>query len=169
MKDISEIVKQVLTPMFYKETQLGRSLGKKDKEFKNALKNALFISINKLREKADNGTLKNEEIRKEIKELSEKTGVTIGQSQKVINVYLKYYCILTNKPEEIIRELDCPLDSGIINKFGKGYEKLIRLKDMGFNSYVEFQNRLEKEGNGIRLKPDIEIYDKKRIKEFLDI
>jgi len=165
MRNISEIVKQVLIPMFYKESQVARSLRKKDKEFNNAL----FISINKLRGKADNNTLKNEDIRNEIAKLSEKTGASIGQSQKVVNVYLKYYCILINKPEEIIRELDCPLDSGIISKFGKGYEKMIRLRDMDFNRYVEFQNRLEQEGNGIRLKPDIETYDERRIKKFLGI
>jgi hypothetical protein len=84
-----------------------------------------------------------------------------------INVYLKYYCILTNKPEEIIRELDCPLDSGIIKKFGERFEKIATLGDINFNLYMKFQNHLEKEGNGVRLKPDIEIYDKKRIKEFL--
>jgi hypothetical protein len=165
MKDDLEIVKQVLVPMFCKEAQLGRSLRRKDKEFNNAL----FASINRLREKADNGVLKNDDVRNEINELSQKFGVSVGQSQKAINVYLKYYCILTNKPEEIIKELDCPLDSGIISEFGRGHEKKIRLKNMGLESYLEFQNRLEKKGNGIRLKPDIEIYDKKRIKEFLGL
>ena len=55
MEDTSEIVKQVLIPMFYKEAQLGRSLRRKYKEFNKAL----FASINRLREKADNETLKN--------------------------------------------------------------------------------------------------------------
>jgi histone H3/H4 len=152
----------------FQRIQVDRSLKGKSKEFKQAFKRALFSAINRLRKKADRKTLKNEDIRKEIKELARKTGASVGQSQKGINVYLKYYCILTNKPKKIIRELDCPLDSTIISKFGKGQEK-IRLKDMRFTSYMKFQNRLEKEGNGIRLKPDIEIYDKKRIKKFLGV
>jgi hypothetical protein len=167
MSNIPEIVRQVLIPMFSKESQVGRSLKGKSKKFKQAFNRVLFNAIGKLRKKVDRGTLKNEDIRREIKELAKKTGTSVGQSQKAINVYLKYYCILTNKPIEIIRELDCPIDRAIISKFGKGKEKMIRLKNMDFKSYLELQNRLEKEGNGIRLKPDIEIYDKKRIKEFL--
>jgi len=39
-----------------------------------------------------------------------KTGLAVGLCQKVINVYLKYYCILKNK-RKLLEELDCPLGS----------------------------------------------------------
>lgn len=162
MKDISEIVKQVLVPMFCKESQLDRSLGGKDKK----VNKALLISIKKLRNKADKGTLKNRDIRKGIAQLSEKTKASAGQSQKVINVYLKYYCVLTNKPQRIIRELDCPLDGKIMSKFGEKGLRKIPLKRMGFETYVAWQNHLEKEGKGFRLKSDIETYDKERLNSF---
>ena len=36
-----------------------------------------------------------------------------------------------------------------------------------FDDYVAWQNHLEKIGEGIRLKPDIETYDNERIERFL--
>jgi hypothetical protein len=154
---VMEMVRQVLVPMFYKESQIGRSLNRGKRKFKKAL----FDSIAKLRKKADNGTLRNVDIRREIKKLSQKTKKSIGQSQKVINVYLKYYCVLTGKPLKIIRELDCPLDSRILSKFESRKLRLKSLED--FKVYKKIQKNIEKEGKGIRLMPDIKIYDERRI------
>ena len=63
--------------------------------------------------KIDSNSIASSDIRNAIKELSEKSGVSIGAAQKPINVYLKFYCAIQNKREEILRELDCPIDSRI--------------------------------------------------------
>jgi hypothetical protein len=164
-QDFFEIVKQVLIPMFYKEDQLGRSLRENNKRFKVELSNAIL----QLARLADEKRLKNKDIRTTIKEVSRKSGVSIGQAQKTINVYLKYYCILTKKPIEIIKELDCPLDSMIMTKFKSKALNLKKasLKGMtDFDTYIAWQNHLEQVGNGLRLKADIETYDKERLKQF---
>lgn len=161
--EFSKTIKEVLIPMFYKESQIGRSVGKNNIKFKRKL----FDTIIKLIVKADNLKLENKHIRNAIKNLSEETDVSIGQAQKVINVYLKYYCILTDKPSYIIKELDCPLDSKIMSGFDKNKPKNYRLKNFkNFNDYVSWQNYLEFKGNGIRLKADIIAYDKERINSF---
>ena len=165
IEDFFEIVKQVLIPIFYKEDQLGRSLRENNKKFKIELSN----SILELAKLSDENRLKNKDIRTKIKEVSKKSGVSIGQAQKTINVYLKYYCILTKKPIETIEELDCPLDSMIMSKFKSKILNLkkVSLKKMNdFNTYVAWQNRLEQAGNGLRLGVDIETYDKERLKQF---
>jgi hypothetical protein len=158
-----EIVRTVLIPMFYKEAQLGRSLRANNIAFKKQV----VTSCIELANKADKGTLKNEDIRKEIKIISTNTKATIGQTQKIINVYLKYYCILTKKPLELIKELDCPLDSQSMKANIYAGLTIYKLKNFNnFDEYVNWQNHLESKGNGIRLSPDIEAYDKKRIEKF---
>lgn len=163
MEDYFEIVRQVLIPMFFKEAQLGRSL----REDKPEMKKQVFDACLDLANKADNGTLRNEDVRNKIVEISKNTKCSIGQTQKIINVYLKYYCILTRKPHEIIKELDCPLDSQIMSKYKTPYLTKMSLKEMTEISwYVAWQKRLELIGNGVRLIPDIKTYDKQRIEKF---
>lgn len=163
MSDFFEIVRQVLIPMFYKETQLGRSIRKSRPEFKKKL----FEATLELADKADNGILRNEDIQKKITALSNTTNVSIGQAQKVINVFLKYYCILTQKPDAIISELDCPLDSQIMSRFKtKGIKRTSLKKMTKIEDYIAWQNHLKKVGKGIRLRPDIQTYDKERIRLF---
>ena len=163
MGDFFEIVRQVLIPMFYKETQLGRSIRKNNLEFKKKL----FEETLELADKADKGTLKNEDIRKKIMEISSTTGVSVGQAQKVINVFLKYYCILTQKPDSIIEELDCPLDSQIMSRFKtKGLKRTSLRKMNKIKDYIAWQNHLKITGKGIRLRPDIQTYDKERLQIF---
>ena len=101
-----EIVKQVMIPAFYNESQMGRSLRSNNK----LVKKVLFETIMGLLKKVDNNTLRNHDIREGIKYVAQKADVSVGQSQKVINVYLKYYCIL-HGDEHLIKELDCPLGS----------------------------------------------------------
>jgi hypothetical protein len=80
---------------------------------------------------------------------------------------LKYYCILTRKPPEIIKELDCPLDSQIMTKYKTPYLTKTSLREMTEISwYVAWQKRLESIGDGVRLSPDIKTYDKQRIEKF---
>lgn len=174
--DYTETVKQVMVPMFYKEAQMGRSIGRGAQTFKREL----FNSIMTLRCKVDDGTLKNQNIRREIRELAKRTSVSVGQAQKVINVYLKYYCLLRDITNLIV-ELDCPVDSGIIKavlnqpsikgKHGpKSFANLhgaTRLKNIDYPTYIFLQERLENMGSGVRLQRDIQSYDKKRIENFL--
>jgi len=165
MEDYFEIVRQVLIPMFYKEAQLDRSLRVDNQE----LKKQVFNSCIELANKSDNGTLRNADIRNKIAEISKSANASIGQTQKIINVYLKYYCILTRKPLEIIKELDCPLDSQIMSKYKTQYLTKTSLRGMTeINLYVAWQKRLEIIGNGIRLSPDIRTYDARRIERFLE-
>ena len=165
MEDYFQIVRQVLIPMFYKEAQLGRSLRADNQE----MKKQVFNSCLELADQADIGTLKNEDIRNKIVEISKNAKCSIDQVQKIINVYLKYYCILTKKSPEIIKELDCPLDSQIMSKYqipGLWKYSLRELNDFG--RYVAWQKRLESIGNRIRLHPDIKTYDSQRIKLFFN-
>ncbi len=158
--DMKEDAKDILVASFYKETQVGRSIGSSNKQNKKInpkeFKRILLNSIKKLRKLVDNRTIKNLDIRKEIKDLSEKTGASVGQSQKVINVYLKFYCFFLDKPLEIIKELDCPLDSTTM-------EKKQKMKNVvSMDEYIEWQNKFEKKF-GIRLLRDWE-YDSNRMK-----
>ena len=163
MKEFFDIVRQVLIPMFYKEAQMGRSLRKKNLKFKEKL----FEASLELADKADKGTLRNEDIRKKIVAISSTTDVSIGQAQKVINVFLKYYCILTQKSEAIIEQLDCPLGSQIMSRFKtKGIRRTSLTKMNNITDYLVWQNHLKKIGKGIRLRPDIQAYDKERISLF---
>ena len=183
-----ETVKRVLVPMFYKESLVGLSIGKGNRAFKAEL----FNSILQLAEKVDNATLTNQDIREKIREIVKETNVSVGQAQKVINVYLKYYCILRDKAG-LIKELDCPIDEGIAELVWKGlsteekedlgnclglqeigaslnftfFKEITKLKNMDYRLYEILQEQLEKIGSGIRLKPDLEIYDKGRIEGFV--
>lgn len=183
-----EIVKQVMIPAFYNESQIGRSVRKKGKAFKKVL----FDTIMGLLSKVDDDILRNQDIREGIKYVAQKTGVSAGQSQKVINVYLKYYCILHGN-KRLIKELDCPLDSVImklvwskmteeeitaletaldLKKRGLSLNSVLffeitRLVNMWYGLYEIIQTKLEEIGDGYRLKPDLETYDKQRIDAFL--
>jgi hypothetical protein len=168
MLDLYESVKQVMVAAFYKEAQLDRSLIGVEESIQLKFRKELFQAIMELVEKTDNNTLKNGDIRNKIKLISEKTGCSIGQSQKVVNVYLKCYCLLTKKNQKIIEELDCPLDGQVMSKYKGNALKRTSLKNMrDFGSYLAWQEYLKKVGNGVRIRPDIETYDKIRIKRFL--
>lgn len=155
-----EDAKNILVASFYKETQVGRSIGSSNKDGKmfvdtKKFNRELLQAIIKLRTQVDNCSIKNSDIRNEIESLSEKTGVSIGQSQKVINVYLKFYCLLLDKPLEIIRELDCPLDSTTMDK----KQKMKNVKTM--EEYNAWQLKFE-DMFGLRLLRDTE-YDLNRM------
>jgi hypothetical protein len=187
-----EIVKQVLVPMFHKESQLGRSAKSNDDMAKLVFKKRLFDTILSLVEKVETGALTNIDVRSGIRRLAEEADVTAGQAQKVINVYLKYYCVLRDK-QSLIKELDCPIDSGIVKHVWKQltpedkvdienrlslaqhdvklnwifFSEITRLNELDFLTYELLQKRLEEMGNGIRLLVDFEIYDKERIAKYL--
>jgi len=115
--------------------------------------------IKNLIKKVDNNSLKNKDIRNSIKELSEKANVSIGASQKSINVYLKVYCILANKSDQIIEELDCPIDSFIMKE---NQIKKIPLKNIGIKDYEKIQKILEDKYKP-RLSADVKAWDDKKI------
>ena len=148
IEKMRENFKDIIVASFYKETQVNRSIHSSKRDGKeidvDKYKRLLLESIRRLRKLVDNSKLKNSDIRTEIKKLSEETKVSVGQSQKVINVYLKFYCLLKDCPIEIIKELDCPLDSTTM-------EKKQKMKNVfNMDEYIDWQNKFEKEF-GIRL------------------
>jgi len=165
--ELGEALKQSMIATTYKEAQLGRSLRYMSQQVQEKFKKELFRSIPKLVKKVDNGSLRNDEIRNEIKLVSKKSGCSAGQSQKAINVYLKVYCLFNSNPvKETIVELDCPLDSKIMSKYKTKNLKKKYLKDMNFEDYLAWQKHVEAVGVGIRIATDM-IYDKNRVNEFL--
>jgi len=186
--DYSDIVKQVLVATFHNESQLGRSMKELSLAIRTQFKKNLLNSIMRLLRGADNGTLNNDKIRLEIRRLADSNDVSVGQSQKVVNVYMKYYCIL-KEYTNLFRELDCPIDSGIAKAvwddlssdekedlrsllppnlpLGFSYSYFTKLKNIDYPIYEFLQSKLERMGNGIRLDPDIQTYDKRRIEDFL--
>ena len=160
IEKMKENFKDILVASFYKETQVGRSIHSSIRDGKNIdvnqFKLLLLNSIRKLRKLVDEGTIKNSDIREEINELAEKSGVSIGQSQKVINVYLKVYCLIKDSSLNIIKELDCPLDSTTMERKQK-MKNVLTMQD-----YINWQEKFEKEFE-IRLLRDNE-YDLNRIR-----
>jgi hypothetical protein len=129
-------------------------------EKKNFDKNAIDI-IKDLISKVDSNQIKNADIRDAIKKLSELSGFKdrVGSSQKVINVYLKYYCVVANKSEEIIKELDCPIDSRVRKEYRL---EDISIKNMTFNDYTNYQNVIEARYK-IRVIADVYAYDEIKV------
>ncbi|MGA3020735.1 MAG: hypothetical protein ABSD68_02185 [Candidatus Micrarchaeales archaeon] len=124
-------------------------------------KNAKHI-IKGLITKVDANTIKNADIRSAIKKLAKESGFNdkVGASQKVINVYLKYYCAIANKNRNIMKELDCPIDS-LIRSDNKKVPN-VNLKNMSYTDYVKSQNVLEGK-YGMRVIADIPSYDKRKL------
>ena len=110
-----------------------------------------------LTKKVDDNSIKNEDIRKAIIELR-KFCSSIGASQKVINVYLKFYCIISNKDDKILQELDCPIDSEVIKYYNL---KKIRLINLDLKEYKIMQEELRKR-EGMRIIAEIKAYDTKK-------
>ena len=157
---LKKLEKLVLIAAFDKESQLGRSFGikKRPKNFNHFLIKAILRLLNNI----DNDRIKNSDIRAEIYHLKEKTGCSIGQSQKVINVYLKFYCLWFDKPLKIIKELDCPLDSTTMEQ----QDTMRWLNDK--EKYVEYQESFLTKNKSIRILRDIE-YDEERLITYLKI
>jgi len=121
--------------------------------------NAKLI-IKELIAKVDTDVIKNQDIRESIKKLAKESGFNdkIGASQKVINVYLKYYCAVANKNQNVMKELDCPIDS-LVRRDNRLPN--ISIKEMIFEDYVKDQNILE-ENYAMRVMADIPAYDKRK-------
>lgn len=155
-----EYAKNILVASFIKETQIPRSIQSSKSDGKKIdikkFNKELLHSIKELRKLVDSEQIKNHHIRNEIEQLSKKTNVSIGQAQKVINVYLKFYCLIIGGTLETIKELDCPLDSTTM-------EKRQRMKNiLTMSEYIKWQDKFESEYK-IRLFRDEE-YDLNRLR-----
>lgn len=155
-KENRDKVKFSLLTLFCNATQIYRRTIPKEKKEKYCRE--VKEIIKHLIEKSDNNSLRNEDIRSSIKELSVNAEISIGASQKAINVYLKYYCIVSNKNEDVLKELDCPIDSKVI---AKNKLERINLKDLNLKYYEQMQEALKKK-HGIRILADIEAYDSEK-------
>jgi len=165
MLNLKEILIDTMIASFYKETQLGRSLRNINKKQILLFKRKLKREIHSLIKKVDSNSLKNKDIRNSIKKLAKLKNISIGQSQKIINVYLKVYCILLEK--NLIFELDCPLDSKVMKKLKTKELRRTSLKKLNkFEVYEKWQEHIKEKGMGIRLNVDMKIYDKERINSF---
>ena len=157
IKRMINVEKDVLIPELAKASQVGRSLCF-DLENKKKFNKILMESIQRLRKLVDRKKITNNKIRREILNISGKTGASIGQAQKTVNVYLKVYCMIREESDDIMRELDCPLDSTIM----KGKPTMRGLKNV--EEYIEWQKKFEGGGKA-RILGDLK-YDFKRLKEF---
>lgn len=149
--------KKVFLAIIIKETMVDRSLGSTgfSKSKREKFKQAIEVAVNKLTDSVDRNKIKNRDIRKQIMLVCKKTGASVGQAQKVINTYLKFYCFISDK-RKALKELDCPLDSTTMNRKQK-------MKDVKKKDYGRYQEAFEAK-HGLRILEDLE-YDRKRIKE----
>lgn len=146
---------------FNRASQLDRSISKNSNEPKSGFRKALVKTCLALIKEMDDKTLSNVKIRKGIKNLSEKYGVSYGQAQKVINVCLKQYMFLTQK-YEFATELDCPLDSTTMKGCHISHNKMCSVKE---DDYKNYQNLFEKQF-ALKVLKDEE-YDKHRINNYV--
>jgi len=163
--EMREMELKLLIIEYNKASQLDRSFSKtnltneKKKLFRKRLLEICIFLMNKV----DDETLTNVLIREKIKDLKNiDNNISFGQAQKVINVCLKQYCFITKK-ENILYELDCPLDSTTMKPYNIYNDNMISVNE---KDYLEYQKIFEKENNGIRILKDKE-YDKMRINNFL--
>jgi hypothetical protein len=131
-------------------TQIARSLGqlksfKNNKEYFKKYKVYLFNEIDELIGKMKRKTLTYDNIYDSIYRCSEKFKISIGQSQKAINVFLKFYFYFyETKKEKIKKCLHCPLDSRILSelKKRKKIKDVKKLNKIDKNYYNDIQNKI---------------------------
>jgi hypothetical protein len=79
-------------------------------------KRSLFNKLEHLTACMDDGRLTEEQIIKTIKALAAEFDISIGQSQKAINVILKFHFYLSTKQNKTMRKvLHCPVDKIILH------------------------------------------------------
>jgi len=125
--------------IIFNATMIARSLGKtlKEEELKK-YKVELFNQLDNLTGKIDNETLKESDILKAIEDLANQFNISWGQSQKAINVILKYHLLLNSK-QKSKSVLHCPLDSIILKELEI---KPLSLAKMDKNKYLEIQTKI---------------------------
>lgn len=92
---------------------------------------SLFKQLDKLISKVDNKTLREGDILRSINYLSKTFKIAIGQSQKAVNVVLKYHFYIFHfKNRKLKPILHCPLDSVILKELGLSKVKLNSIKNI---------------------------------------
>jgi hypothetical protein len=164
LTNMREMELKLLIIEYNKASQLDRSFSKTNlsKTKKTQFRKKLLENCIYLMKKVDNDTLKNNDIREKIKDLTTvDKNISFGQAQKVINVTLKQYCFILNKTDLLI-ELDCPLDTTTMKGYGIINKKMISVNE---NDYLKYQQFYENEFEGIRILKDRD-YDDMRIGNF---
>lgn len=124
-------------------TMILRSIGKslKGKRTIKDFKIQLFKEIEKLTYLMDIRKLTEKHILKSIQELSKEFKISWGQSQKAINVILKYHFYLTEiKDSRIKKILHCPIDSVILKAMHKKGFSLTKIDE---KIYKEIQREIQ--------------------------
>ena len=124
-------------------TMILRSVGKSLKGRKTVkdFKIQVFKELNRLTSLMDKKKLKENQILSSIRRLSNKFKISFGQSQKPINVILKYHFYLTRSKDKHTRKiLHCPIDSVILKALGiKG----LPLTKINEKKYMEVQREIQ--------------------------
>ena len=100
-----------------------------------------FAYLETLYEKMDNRTLQTSNIRQSIREIATIVGTSFGQAQKAINVLIKYHSALYHLGEPVGSQLDCPLDSLILEHLNEN----ISLFRMNEDHYAATENKIQGE------------------------
>lgn len=148
---------------FSRASQLGRSISKNKRKPKSGFRKALIKTCLALIKEMDDKTLSNAKIRKGIKNLSERYGVSYGQAQKVVNVCLKQYMFITQN-YEFSTELDCPLDSTTMKGCKISNNKMI---SVNADDYEKYQSMFS-ENFELKVLKDKK-YDEQRIANFMEV
>lgn len=124
-------------------TMILRSIGKTFRKNKKKLKDfkiKIFDTIDGLIYKMEHNNLKERDIISCIEKISDKFNISFGQTQKAINVILKYHYYLYEKylANNIKQILHCPIDSTILNELGMD-TSLTRINK---KEYLEIQRKI---------------------------
>lgn len=161
-EEMELLEKKIFIIEYNKASQLDRSFAKSESvtpDIIRAFRENLLNACLRLMRLVERDELTNQMIRDEIRNLiDEGRNISFGQAQKVVNVVLKQYCFLLKK-RNLYQELDCPLDS---TTMGSRHT----LKELTEEQYLEYQERFERENNGIRILAD-RVYDERREARFL--
>ena len=131
--------------LIFGATMIARSIGKtigsrKKKDKLIQFKTDLFKQLEQLIFRLDKGTLKEHNIVTSIGYLSKRHKISIGQTQKPINVILKYHYYLSAGKRQNKKVFHCPLDSVILESIG---QKSLSLAKMDKEKYIEIQDKIQ--------------------------
>ena len=131
--------------MILNATMILRSIGKTFSEDNSnrtlkEFKIHLFKEVSKLTRKMDTNVITERILLNSITRLSNEFNISIGQSQKAINVILKFHFHLSNKYNKRIKKiLHCPIDSKILAELN---EKKLRLNKIDITTYLYLQKKI---------------------------
>lgn len=149
----------------FNSTMIGRSVGKTFKKTNKKLDDfrltVLYTSEN-LIDKMDKNILSEKDIINSLDELTECFKVSYGQSQKAVNVILKYHYQLYKEFKNYDGSvLHCPLDSTILKELGRNYLSLSKIDKQ---NYLLIQDEIKTKSRGNRVDFD-KLYEEKYVIE----